>query len=532
MNFSSLPPAVKLLIALAGLFVGYQLLNHLTVGRQRRAIAREKGCLPAPSYPQWETVLGFDIFRSNIRAIKEHKFLEVTYNRFRELGVNTYQMVALGRRIHITTEPENLKTIQAINFKQWGLGIRRKVAFHPLLGSGKTISPRIPYTSNILAGIFTTDGAPWAHSREMLRPNFVRSQVGDLPTFETHVRHLIEAIPADETTVDLSELFFRLTMDSATEFLFGESTESLTKGSSEGFAESFTRGQDFIANMSRWGAWAKLFPANSQFKDDQKFVHEFVDYYVRKGLAKRDQLLTEKSNSEKPGRYYFIDELVRQTTDPIQIRSELLNILLAGRDTTASLLTNVWYILSKRPDIWSKLQAEVATLDGQLPTFEQLKNLKYLKALLNESLRLHPVVPANSREAFEDTILPLGGGPDGSAPLFIKKGQVVAWSVWSMHRRKDFYGEDAEDFKPDRWIDDPATGRKGLRPGWEYLPFNGGARICLGQQFALTEASYTTVRLCQAFSGIESRDPEPWRESLTLTCVGLGGAKVALTSSV
>jgi cytochrome P450 len=363
----------------------------------------------------------------------------------------------------------------------------------------------------------------------MLRPNFVRSQVGDLPTFEKHVKHLVAAIPTDGSTVDLSPFFFRLTMDSATEFLFGESTEYLTKGSEEGFAESFTRGQDFIANMSRWGAWAKLFPANKQFGYDQKFVHDFVDYYVRKGLARRDQLLTEKTNSEKPGRYVFIDELVRQTTDPIQIRSELLNILLAGRDTTASLLTNVWFMLAKRPDIWSKLQAEIASLDGEVPTFEQLKNLKYLKALLNESLRLHPVVPANSREALEDTTLPIGGGPDGSAPLFIKKGQVVAWSVYSMHRRKDFYGEDAEEFEPERWIDDPSSGRKGLRPSWEYLPFNGGARICLGQQFALTEASYTTVRLCQAFGKIEKRDNAVWEESLTLTCVNRHGAKVALT---
>lgn len=88
--------------------------------------------------------------------------------------------------------------------------------------------------------------------------------------------------------------------------------------------------------------------------------------------------------------------------------------------------------------------------------------------------------------------------------------------------------KDAEEFKPERWLDDPTTGRKGLRPGWEYLPFNGGARICLGQQFALNEASYTTIRLCQAFSDIESRDAGVWTESLTLTCVNFNGAKVAL----
>lgn len=364
----------------------------------------------------------------------------------------------------------------------------------------------------------------------MLRPNFVRSQIGDLQTFERHIQHLIAEVPRDGSMVDLSVLFFRLTMDSATEFLFGESTESLTKRSSEGFAESFMRAQDYIAHNSRWGRLAALFPANKQFAYDQKLVHDFVDYYVQKGLARRSELLANKSTAEKSGRYVFLDELVRQTTDPIQIRSELLNILLAGRDTTASLLTNVWYMLSKRPDIWQKLQQEVSTLNGELPTFEQLKDLKYLKALLNESLRLHPVVPGNSREALEDTTLPLGGGPDGRSPLFVKKGDVMSWSVYTMHRRKDYYGQDAEEFKPERWLDDPTTGRKGLRTDWHYLPFNGGARICLGQQFALTEASYTTIRLCQAFSGIESRDAEPWQESLALTCVNYGGAKVVLTA--
>lgn len=75
--------------------------------------------------------------------------------------------------------------------------------------------------------------------------------------------------------------------------------------------------------------------------------------------------------------------------------------------------------------------------------------------------------------ALKDTVIPLGGGPDGKSPLFIPEGWTLAWSVWTMHRRKDFFGEDAEEFKPERW--------ETLRPGWEYLPFNGGPRICIGR---------------------------------------------------
>jgi cytochrome P450 len=90
-----------------------------------------------------------------------------------------------------------------------------------------------------------------------------------------------------------------------------------------------------------------------------------------------------------------------------------------------------------------------------------------------------------------------------------------------MHRRKDYYGEDASEFRPERW--------ETLRPGWEYLPFNGGPRICLGQQYALTEAGYVTSRLCQEFKALESRDPEPWKEGRTLTVCSHNGTKVALT---
>lgn len=69
-------------------------------------------------------------------------------------------------------------------------------------------------------------------------------------------------------------------MDSATDFLFGESTASITKSSSERFAEAFNRSQDYIANVSRWGILAQLFSSKKEWDGDRRFVHDFVDYYV------------------------------------------------------------------------------------------------------------------------------------------------------------------------------------------------------------------------------------------------------------
>ena len=95
-------------------------------------------------------------------------------------------------------------------------------------------------------------------------------------------------------------------------------------------------------------------------------------------------------------------------------------------------------------------------------TFSGLKNCSYLRHVNDESLRLHPVVPVNSRYANKDTTLPYGGGIDGSAPVFVPRGTVCDYSVYVMHRRKDIWGPDADEFRPERW--------EGRKAGWEYLP--------------------------------------------------------------
>lgn len=149
-------------------------------------------------------------------------------------------------------------------------------------------------------------------------------------------------------------------------------------------------------------------------------------------------------------------------------------------------------------------------------TAAELQNADILIAL-----RLYPSVPSNARFANRDTTIPLGGGPDGLSPVVVPKGTPVTYSTYSMHRRRDFFGEDAEEFRPERW--------ESLRVGWEYLPFNGGPRICIGQQFALTQAGYTIVKFVQGFESMESRDIAEWREGWKVTLASANGTKVAMT---
>lgn len=117
--------------------------------------------------------------------------------------------------------------------------------------------------------------------------------------------------------------------------------------------------------------------------------------------------------------------------------------------------------------------------------------------------------------------MPRGGGPDSCAPCFVPKGAFIIIYLFAMFRDKNVYGPDADEFRPERWGED-------LRPGWYFLPFSAGPRVCPGQQFALIEASYTIVRLMQEFTRIESRDPRPYQPRIRVSVASANGVLVGL----
>lgn len=156
-------------------------------------------------------------------------------------------------------------------------------------------------------------------------------------------------------------------------------------------------------------------------------------------------------------------------------------------------------LLARHPNVLSKLRKEIFEVVGTgpsapQPSREDLKSMRYLSLIIKETLRLYPSVPVNSRAATRTTTLPVGGGQDGQSPVLVRKGEAVGYCPYAMHRRKDIYGEDALDFRPERWEGDALKD-----VGYGYLPFNAGPRACLGQEFALLEASYTIARIVQRY---------------------------------
>nr|VWO99560.1 Cytochrome P450 monooxygenase CYP52X1 [Ganoderma boninense] len=192
----------------------------------------------------------------------------------------------------------------------------------------------------------------------------------------------------------------------------------------------------------------------------------------------------------------LLSSLVKVTDDRQLIRDEIANILLAGRDTTACTLTFAVYRLAEHPNILQRLREEILSIVGpsRRPSHDDIRNMKFLRAVINETLRLYPPVHAT-----KDTVLP---ATTTQPPIFVPAGTNTAYCVFIMHRRKDLWGPDALKFDPDRFLDERV--QKYLTPNpFIFLPFNAGPRICLGQQFAYNEASFMLVRLLQQVSAIE-----------------------------
>jgi len=212
----------------------------------------------------------------------------------------------------------------------------------------------------------------------------------------------------------------------------------------------------------------------------------------------------------------LLDHLVQQTDDFDIIRDETFNIMLAGRDTTAGLTTFTVTMLADHTEVFNRLRREVLETLGPhgRVTPESLREMKYLRAVLNETLRLYPNVPSNVRCTKQGVLWP---ALDGGKPIYIPPNTQINYRPWLMHRRVDLWGPTADEFDPDRFLDDRVKTYLVPNP-FIFLPFNAGPRICLGQQFAYNEASTIIARIVQAFKSIrldmdsnpEAKPPDAW----------------------
>ncbi|CRG90750.1 hypothetical protein PISL3812_07795 [Talaromyces islandicus] len=428
----------------------------------------------APEIPSYFPVAGDFIYQS-MKARKSFKELEFwggTMNLF-------------------TIDPENIKALLTGQFNDFGKGQTFHQEWHEFLGDS----------------IFATDGELWSASRHLIRPMFVRDRIVDTEIFETNVQKLIQhfggnSSPHGSKIIDVSDLYFRYTLDAATDYLLGQGTDSLENPTTV-FAEAFRYVQSRQADYFRMGP-LNIFMGRKKFREQLKIMDDFIQPYIDTVLSLSPDELDKKLSK----RDTFLDALARFTRDPRVLRDQLVAVLLAGRDTTAGTLSFCTFELSRNPEAVAKLRAEIEDrlgvgADAQKPTYNDLKEMKYLTAVINETLRFYPVVPFNVRYSLHDTTLPRGGGPDGKSPVGVRRETRIVYSTIIMQRLGLLYDNvDSEKyFDPGKWI--PERWTSGWQPKpWHFIPFNGGPRICIGQQFAMLEMGYTLVRIFQAYERV------------------------------
>ncbi|KAA8571396.1 hypothetical protein EYC84_001399 [Monilinia fructicola] len=388
-------------------------------------------------------------------------------------------------------EARNFQQVTSLAFQDWGKASTTHST--PFFGQG----------------IFFMNGAEWKHARELIRPTFSKAEISDVQFMERHVDRLIGLIPRDGTSIDLQLPLRKLFLDTATEFLLGESIDSQLANDPNNSAEILAAFDASLAGVGKRRLLSKLQLILHNFDKSWKkacgTVHSYIDAHVERALKETDnpesKIAVVDENSQHPKRYILLLEMAKQIRDPVSLRFQILNVFIPARDTSAVMLSNTLFHLARNPNIWTQLRADSFALGDRELTLEVLKSLQLFKYVLYETLRYQGPSGRIYRTATRDTILPTGGGPSGKSPIFVEKGTVVALNLWGLHHDPDVWGEDVNKFNPHRWFDP----KKQFQ--WEFLPFLGGPRVCPAQQQVITQSIYVLVRLTREFEMIENRDP-------------------------
>ncbi len=313
-------------------------------------------------------------------------------------------------------------------------------------------------------GIFNSRGTLWKTQRKTARPFFKKS------SFESHIP-IIQKYTKDILKSgfrDIQRIFYKLTLDIICDIGFGVILKDSDNG--EKFNTDFNVAQAIVELNIRNPLY--------EFRSDARFDYrlECINNFIKDVIIKR-------ADSEKSNLLNLFQETHGDNEE--YMRDTVLNFIIAGRDTTATLLTWTMYCLAKNPSVEARLLKEISTISRPL-TNNSIKKCKYLRWVLDEVLRLYPPIPVDTRRSISKDKIP---GIDTNIP----KETFLVYSAWIMGRHPDYWDEPLK-FLPERW-------ESGNEPSHKYafVPFHGGPQLCMGRNLAYLEASVILIELLQRF---------------------------------
>lgn len=332
-------------------------------------------------------------------------------------------------------------------------------------------------------GLFTSEGKFWLKQRRLMQPAFHQKQLVNLhDVMLSCVQSLLyewEDKPEGEV-IDIAAEMTRLTLKIVSSALFSvdisDETDSLGQAFRTALAYVYYRMNTPLALP----VWIPT-PQNLKFRQAKQTIDSVVLEIIR-------------SHRQDPTNKYDLlsmllaaqDEDTGEGMSDRQLQNEVITLINAGHETTATALAWTWYLLGTHPDVMAKMQDEVKTvLNGSSPTVEKLPQLQYSRQVFEESLRLCPPGLGQPRVALED---------DELQGYFIPKGSIFNIAHYFIFRHPEFW-ENPDQFDPDRFLPEKVN----QRPKFAYFPFGGGQHICIGKSFALMESTIILAAIAQRF---------------------------------
>ncbi|CAK9135198.1 unnamed protein product [Ilex paraguariensis] len=390
----------------------------------------------------------------------------------------TYRLLTLFWTEVYTADPANVEYVLKTNFANYGKGRFHHNVLMDLLGDG----------------IFTVDGKNWQQQRKTLSYEFSTRMLRDFSStiFRTKAAKLAQIVSESASSnqiIEIQDLFMKSTLDSVIKVVLGIEIDSMCGTNEEGtlFSNAFDEASvmvmyryfDIFWKIKRFlniGSEAKL-------RDCIRVIDGFVYKLIR---IKTEQVHNKLQDDSALKQGDILSKFLESNdTDPQYLRDIILCLMMAGKDTTTSTLSWFFYMMCKHPFTQETIAQEVreATEVKETPnldeiatsiTEEALDKMQYLHAALTETLRLYPAVPVEGKVCFADDTF-----PDGFS---IRKGDLLSYQPWVMGRMKSIWGEDAEEYKPERWLDENGVFQQ--QSPFKFTAFQAGPRICLGKEFA------------------------------------------------
>ncbi len=328
-------------------------------------------------------------------------------------------------------------------------------------------------------GLLTSEGDLWKRQRKLMAQAFTPKRIHEYGAAMVRVADVALSRWKNGTTINLHREMARVTMEVVADVLFGAGMSAedveIVAGAIEIANEFFSGSPEALLRYPKWVPTPRNIRTNRAVKRLDRVVLGIIARH-RAGAAREDLLGTLLAARDDDG----------LGMEDVQLRDEVMTLFLAGHETTSLALSHALYLLSKNPDVERRLHDELTrVLGGRLPTADDARALPFTEWVMKETMRLYPPAWTTGREVIEDYDLHGVRIPAGSQLMF---------SQWIVHRDARWF-PNPEGFDPDRW----APARAKDIPRFAYFPFGGGPRVCIGNHFAMLEATLLLALVVQRF---------------------------------